>query len=51
MLQEADTEASESERTPRARPTLPWNSLRAVVGIMHGEPADAVVDTDRLYDG
>ena len=51
MVQEADTEASESERSPRRRPTLPWSSLRAVIGIVRGEPADAVEDTGHLYDG
>ncbi|HKQ69680.1 MAG TPA: hypothetical protein VJT73_10095 [Polyangiaceae bacterium] len=51
VVQEADTEASESERSPRRRPTLPWSSLRAVIGIVRGEPADAVEDTGHLYDG
>jgi hypothetical protein len=51
VVREADSEASQSERKPATRPTLPWSSLRAVIGIVHGEPADAVDDTDRLYDG
>jgi hypothetical protein len=51
VMREADTEASQSERTCRARPTFPWSSLRAVIGIVHGEFADAVEDTDRVYDG
>ncbi len=51
VVREADTEASQSERSPARRRTLPWSSLRAVIGIVHGEPADAVEDTDRLYDG
>jgi hypothetical protein len=51
VVREADTEASQSERSPARRRSLPWSSLRAVIGIVHGEPADAVEDTDRLYDG
>jgi len=31
--------------------TLPWASLRAAVGLVRGEPADAVEDCSRLYDG
>ena len=44
MVREADTEASQSERSPARRRTLPWSSLRTVIGIVHGEPADAVED-------
>jgi len=44
VVREADTEASQSERSPARRRTLPWSSLRTVIGIVHGEPADAVED-------
>lgn len=34
-----------------SRATLPWSALRAAIGIVHGAPADAVEDTNNLYDG
>lgn len=30
---------------------MPWASLRAVIGVVSGEPADSVEDCERLYDG
>lgn len=42
-------EAQARARRPRA--TLPWSALHAAIGIVHGEPADAIADTDALYDG
>ena len=29
----------------------PWATVRAAIGAMGGQPADAVEDTARLYDG
>ena len=28
-----------------------WDSIRNAIGIVHGEPADAIADTAELYDG
>lgn len=28
-----------------------WRTVRAAVGVMKGAPADAIEDTERLYDG
>ena len=49
VIREADTEADRSQRT--AGPTLPWSTLRAAIGIVRGEPGDAVEDSHQLYDG
>ena len=27
-----------------------WKAIRSAIGVMDGEPADAVPDTDALYD-
>ena len=51
VLREAEDQAIDSPDAPAAEPTLPWASLRAVIGIVHGAPADAVADGDLLYDG
>ena len=50
VLREAESEASGAGGSS-PRPVLPWASLRATIGIVHGAPADAVADCDRLYDG
>ncbi len=51
VIREADIEATRSGQSARVRPTLPWSALRSVIGIIHGEPADAVEDVNQLYDG
>ena len=51
IVREADQQAKRIESVPANRPTMPWSSLRSVIGIMRGETADAVQDTERLYDG
>ena len=51
VVRGADTEANRPDRNAQAEPTLPWSTLRAAIGIMRGEPADAVVDSEHLYDG
>jgi hypothetical protein len=28
-----------------------WRTVRAAIGVVKGQPADAVEDTSRLYDG
>jgi hypothetical protein len=40
----------EAQARANARVTLPWSALRAVIGVVHGESADAVDDTNALYD-
>jgi hypothetical protein len=43
-----------AERAARLRKSpvvASWQSIRAAIGIVRGEPADALVDTDNLYDG
>jgi hypothetical protein len=43
-----------AERTARQRNShvvASWRSIRAAIGVVHGKPADAVADTDELYDG
>jgi hypothetical protein len=53
-LPEEERRAVVREARARAQaqgPTLPWASLRAVIGLVHGTPADAVEDCKRLYDG
>lgn len=49
VIRDADERARHA--TASSRRTLPWTALRAVVGLVHGTPADAVEDCDRLYDG
>ena len=49
IAREADEQAKHAENVPANRPTMPWSSLRSVIGIMRGETADAVEDTERLY--
>ena len=53
-LPEAERRAIERDARARARKapaTLPWSVLRPLIGTVHGERADAVADTDSLYDG
>jgi hypothetical protein len=50
VLREAEKAAS-APAGSSPKPVLPWTSLRATIGIVHGAPADAVADCDRLYDG
>jgi hypothetical protein len=28
-----------------------WRTIRNAIGVVHGEPADALADTAELYDG
>ena len=51
VVREADARASGATSSPRRGPTVPLHVLRAASGVMHGAPADAVEDCDRLYDG
>jgi hypothetical protein len=42
---------AEAERTAvRRRAVASWSSIRAAIGVVKGEAADAVGDTERLYD-
>ena len=43
--------AERAARQQKPHVVASWRSIRAAVGVVHGEPADAVVDTDELYDG
>jgi hypothetical protein len=29
---------------------MPWEELRKAIAIVHGTPADAIIDTEKLYD-
>ena len=43
-----------AERTARQRKphgVASWRSIHAAIGVVHGKQADAVADTDELYDG
>jgi len=42
-----------AERTARERKShvvASWGSIRAAIGVVHGEPADAVADSDEIND-
>jgi hypothetical protein len=43
--------AERAARMPRSRAIVSWRSIRSAVGIVKGEPADAIEDTASLYDG
>lgn len=43
--------AAAERSAARRRPVASWQSIRAAIGIVKGEPADAIEDTERLYDG
>lgn len=45
----AAAERAARQRKPHV--VASWRSIRAAVGVVHGEPADAVADTNELYDG
>lgn len=43
--------AERAARQQKPHVVASWRSIRAAVGVVHGEPADAVADADELYDG
>jgi hypothetical protein len=43
--------AERAARQSKPHVVASWRSIRAAIGIVRGEPADAVADTDELYDG
>lgn len=43
--------AERAARQSKPHVVASWRSIRAAIGVVHGEPADAVADTDELYDG
>jgi hypothetical protein len=43
--------AAEQAARRRKGPVLSWDLFESAAGIMKGAPADAVEDSDRLYDG
>jgi hypothetical protein len=45
----AAAERAARQRKPHV--VASWRSIHAAIGVVHGAPADAVADTDELYDG
>ena len=43
--------AERAARRSKPHVVASWRSIRAAIGAVHGEPADAVAETDELYDG
>jgi hypothetical protein len=43
--------AERAARQSKPHVVASWRSIRAAIGVVHGKPADAVADTDELYDG
>jgi hypothetical protein len=43
--------ARKAAAEPRRQAVVSWQSIRAAMGVVKGEPADAVEDCARLYDG
>lgn len=43
--------AEHAARQKKAHVVASWRSIHGAIGVLHGEPADAIVDTDELYDG
>jgi hypothetical protein len=41
---------ADSESPPPQRPTTTWKRIRDAIGVVKGRPADAIEDTERLYD-
>jgi len=48
---EVITAAERAARQRKSHVVASWRSIRAAIGIVRGEPADAVADTAELYDG
>lgn len=44
-----DTPADGEPPSPRL-PTTSWKRIREAIGVVKGQPADAIEDTERLYD-
>jgi hypothetical protein len=43
--------AQRAARQSKPHVVVSSRSIRAAIGVVHGEPADALADTDELYDG
>ena len=43
--------AERAARRQRPHVVASWRSIHAAIGVVLGAPADAVADTDELYDG
>ena len=43
--------AERAARRQRPHVVASWRTIDAAIGVVHGAPADAVADTDELYDG
>jgi hypothetical protein len=43
--------AERAARNRKPRVVASWHSIRSAIGVVRGEPADAIADTDELYDG
>jgi hypothetical protein len=43
--------AERAARNRKSHVVASWSSIRNAIGIVHGAPADAVADSDELYDG
>lgn len=43
--------AERAAQTRKTHVVASWRSIRSAIGVVHGEPADAIVDTAEVYDG
>ncbi len=43
--------AERTVRSSKRHVVASWRSIRSAIGVVHGEPADAVADTAELHDG